>query len=49
MSDQGSDPPDPSVIRQRALSSWDNEGGAELGGPQVNPASVEDRVLRTTR
>lgn len=28
--------------RQRALSRWDNEGGAEAGGPQVSPMPGED-------
>ena len=29
--------------RQRALSRWDNEGGAGVGGPQVDPALRSDR------
>lgn len=44
MSDQGSDPPDASLLRQRALSRWDNEGGAGPRDPQVDPTSVEDRI-----
>ncbi len=41
---QGSDPTDDSSQCQRALSRWDNEGGAEPCGPQLAPASVEDRI-----
>lgn len=44
MSSQGSDPPEDAPQRQRALSRWDNEGGAEPCGPQVAPTSVEDRI-----
>ncbi len=44
MSDQGLDPLDSSMVRQRALSRWDNEGGAEPNGPQVRPALADDRV-----
>jgi hypothetical protein len=44
MSDHGPDPLEPSVIRQRALSRWDNEGGAEPSGPQVGPALAESQV-----
>ena len=44
MSDQDADPADPSMLRQRSLSRWDNEGGGEPSGPQVDSTSVEDRV-----
>lgn len=44
MSDQGSDPPNAALLRQRALSRWDNEGGAGSSGPQMEPAAAEDRV-----
>jgi hypothetical protein len=32
---------DPSQQRQMAVSRWDNEGGAEPGGPQAGPISAE--------
>ena len=35
MSDDSSDPLREALQRQRALSSWDNEGGAETDGPQT--------------
>lgn len=44
MSDQGSAPLDPSMARQRALSRWDNEGGAEPSGPQMGPAPAEHQI-----
>ncbi|PZR91230.1 MAG: hypothetical protein DLM68_03760 [Hyphomicrobiales bacterium] len=44
MSRQGSDAPDDSPQRQRALTRWDNEGGAGPCGPQMAPTSVEDRI-----
>ncbi len=44
MSRQGSDPVLDALQRQRALSRWDDEGGAEPCGPQVAPASVEDPI-----
>ncbi len=44
MSDQGSDPPNAALLRQRALSRWDNEGGAGSDGPQMEPAAIEYRV-----
>lgn len=44
MSDQGPQSLNPSVAQQRALSKWDSEVGAEPSGPQVDPASAEDRV-----
>lgn len=39
MPHQDSDPPDDSLLRQRALSRWDNEGGANSSSPQKAPAS----------
>jgi tellurite resistance-related uncharacterized protein len=33
--------PEPSLQREMALSRWDNEGGAGLGGPQKGGASAE--------
>ncbi len=44
MSGQGSDPVRDALQRQRALSRWDNEGGAEPCGLQVAPTSVEDPI-----
>ena len=44
MSDQGADPPDASLLRQRALSRWDNEGGAGPDGPQTETPAAEDQV-----
>lgn len=44
MSGQSSDPLSDALQRQRALSRWDNEGGAEPCGPQVAPTSVEDPI-----
>ena len=44
MSDQGSDPLGPSTALQRALSRWDNEGGAEPSGPQIGPAPGNGQV-----
>jgi len=41
MSDQGSDTSDVLLLHQRALSRWDNEGGAGPCGPLANPASAE--------
>ncbi len=41
MSDQGSDPVKAALLRQRALSRWDDEGGAGPSGPQVEPTAVE--------
>ena len=37
MSDRGSDLLSAELQRQRALSRWDNEGGAEADGPQAAP------------
>ncbi len=44
MSGQGSDPLSDALQRQRALSRWDNEGGAEPCGSQTAPPSVEDPI-----
>jgi len=41
MSDQGSDKSDALRLHKRALSRWDNEGGAGPCGPLANPASAE--------
>ena len=41
MSDDGSDNSDAARLRQRALSRWDNEGGAAPCRPQADPASAE--------
>jgi hypothetical protein len=47
MSRQGSDPPNEPLPHQRALSRWDNEGGAGPCGPQMaDPTSAEDQFLR---
>ena len=35
------DSPDSSLLRQRALSRWENEGGAGPDGPQVSQISPE--------
>ena len=39
MPDKNLDVPNQSQQRQMALSRWDNEGGAGLGGPQKGAAS----------
>jgi len=44
MSDQDSDPSNAALLRQRALSRWDNEGGAGPSDPQMKPAAVENQV-----
>lgn len=44
MSHQDSDPPHGSLLRQRALSRWDNEGGAGPYGPQKAP-TLDDPAL----
>jgi hypothetical protein len=42
MSDDSTDPANaPLKLRKRALSRWDNEGGAEPNGPQMASAPVE--------
>lgn len=43
MTDEKSDLADPSQQRQRALSRWDNEGGAGALGPQNGVVSNEAR------
>jgi tellurite resistance-related uncharacterized protein len=40
MPDELPDRPNPSQLRERALSRWDNEGGAGPDGPQEGGASV---------
>ncbi len=37
----GPEPLSEALQRQRALSRWDDEGGAEADGPQTAPHSVE--------
>jgi hypothetical protein len=44
MSDLNSDPLHAALLRQRALSRWDNEGGAGPTGPQNGPAETEGPV-----
>jgi hypothetical protein len=44
MSRQGSDPHNESLPCQRALSRWDNEGGAGPCGPQMVPTSAVDQI-----
>jgi len=44
MSAQGSDPLSDALQRQRTLSRWDNEGGAEPCDPQTAPTSAEDPI-----
>lgn len=44
MSGQDSDPSYAALLRQRALSRWDNEGGAGPSGPQMERAAVGDQV-----
>jgi hypothetical protein len=44
MSDQGSDPVKAALLRQRALSRWDNEGGAGPNDPQMEPIAGEDQM-----
>ena len=44
MSDHGSEPLSEALQRQRALSRWDNEGGAEADGPQAAPRAVEAQL-----
>lgn len=41
MSDTKPENPDPSRLRQMALSRWDNEGGAGTLGAQERPLSLE--------
>lgn len=42
MPDQETDLSDPAQIRQKALSRWDNEGGASPQGPQESSARSEE-------
>lgn len=44
MSGQNSNSLDAALLRQRALSRWDNEGGAAPSGPQMESVAVEDQV-----
>ncbi len=44
MSDQGADAHNASRLPQRALSRWDNEGGAGPDGPRADTAVVEGEV-----
>lgn len=44
MSEQGSDPSNAELLRQRTLSRWDNEGGAGPDGPQTEAAMAESQV-----
>ena len=45
MSDRNSEPLSEALQRQRALSRWDNEGGAEIDGPQAAPHELEGQPL----
>jgi hypothetical protein len=40
MAGQSTDSIDPSTLRRRALSSWDNEGGATPAGSDVDAAAA---------
>ena len=44
MSDHAAEPRNASLQRQRALSRWDNEGGAEADGPQTTPHLTEGQL-----
>jgi hypothetical protein len=44
MSEQGSDPSNAELLRQRTLSRWDNKGGAEPDGPQTEAVTAENQV-----
>ena len=44
MSRERTDPQDDLLQRQRALARWDNEGGAGVGGPQVDSSLPDDRM-----
>jgi len=44
MSDHGSEPLSETLQRQRALSRWDNEGGAEPDGPQGARHAAETQL-----
>jgi hypothetical protein len=43
VSDHASEQLSEALQRQRALSRWDNEGGAEPDGPQTAPNAVEEQ------
>lgn len=47
MSDQASGPANAALLRERALSRWDNEGGAIPGVPPKAPAA-EDTIPMPT-
>ncbi len=44
MSDHGSEQLSEALQRQRALSRWDNEGGAETDGPQTDTHAVKEQA-----
>ena len=44
MPEQGSDPTDAELLRQRTLSRWDNEGGAGPDGPQTETVAAGDEA-----
>lgn len=44
MSRERSDPQDDLLQRQRALARWDDEGGAGVGGAQVDSSLSDDRM-----
>ncbi len=44
MSEQGSDPSNAELLRQRTLSSWDNKGGAEPDTSQTEAVMAENQV-----
>lgn len=44
MSDHGSEPLSEALHRQRVLSRWDNEGGAETDGPQAAADADEGQL-----
>lgn len=44
MSDQDADPPDPSILGQRSLAGWRNEGSSVAIDSQVDPTLDEDQV-----
>ncbi len=44
MSEQGSDPSNAELLRQRTLSRWNNKGGAEPDGTQTEAVTAENQV-----
>lgn len=44
MPEQGPNPTDAELLRQRTLSRWDNEGGAGPDGPQTETVAAGDQV-----